>query len=229
MVTRVLVVDDSGFFRRRIVEILEADARIRVVGTAANGKEAVAQVASLKPDVVTMDIEMPVMDGITAVRQIMAATPTPVLMFSSLTKAGRKYSTLWSEDFTDKPFLKKLAKWLETGTVAPETVLTCGGEPLVSVVRWEIHDGDDGPARTRRWIFIHGHLFAGACHDPERKPPALSGSEDVSVIAMNPDRTLAFEIPYRHRDAVPWRYAQQQMNVIRHRMAFQEFCALMPA
>ena len=88
MVTRVLVVDDSGFFRRRIVEILEADARIRVVGTAANGKEAVAQVASLKPDVVTMDIEMPVMDGITAVRQIMAATPTPVLMFSSLTKEG---------------------------------------------------------------------------------------------------------------------------------------------
>ncbi len=88
MVTRVLVVDDSGFFRRRIVEILEADARIEVVGTAANGKEAVAQVASLKPDVVTMDIEMPVMDGITAVRQIMAATPTPVLMFSSLTKEG---------------------------------------------------------------------------------------------------------------------------------------------
>ena len=88
MVTRVLVVDDSGFFRRRIVEILEADARIKVIGTAANGKEAVDQVASLKPDVVTMDIEMPVMDGITAVRQIMAATPTPVLMFSSLTKEG---------------------------------------------------------------------------------------------------------------------------------------------
>ena len=79
MVTRVLVVDDSGFFRRRIVEILEADARIRVVGTAANGKEAVAQVASLKPDVVTMDIEMPVMDGMTALRHIMSDNPTPVV------------------------------------------------------------------------------------------------------------------------------------------------------
>jgi len=88
MITRVLVVDDSGFFRRRIVEILEADARIKVVGSAANGKEAVEQVARLKPDVVTMDIEMPVMDGITAVRHIMAATPTPVLMFSSLTQEG---------------------------------------------------------------------------------------------------------------------------------------------
>lgn len=88
MLTRVLVVDDSGFFRRRIVEILEADARIKVVGTAANGKEAVALVSELKPDVVTMDIEMPVMDGITAVRHIMASHPTPVLMFSSLTHEG---------------------------------------------------------------------------------------------------------------------------------------------
>ncbi|MFQ5643420.1 MAG: chemotaxis response regulator protein-glutamate methylesterase [Thiogranum sp.] len=86
--TRVLVVDDSGFFRRRIVEILEADSRIKVVGVAANGKEAVEQVAKLKPDVVTMDIEMPVMDGITAVRHIMSANPLPVLMFSSLTHQG---------------------------------------------------------------------------------------------------------------------------------------------
>jgi len=88
MVTRVIVVDDSGFFRRRIVEILEADARIEVVGTAGDGKEAIEQVAKLKPDVVTMDIEMPVMDGITAVRHIMSAQPVPILMFSSLTHDG---------------------------------------------------------------------------------------------------------------------------------------------
>ena len=88
MVTRVLVVDDSGFFRRRIIEILEADKRIKVIGSAANGKEAIEQVVQLKPDVVTMDIEMPVMDGITAVRHIMSSNPLPVLMFSSLTHAG---------------------------------------------------------------------------------------------------------------------------------------------
>ena len=82
----ILVVDDD-IVSRTVVQkhLLKADFE---VSTAANGKEAVAQVASLKPDVVTMDIEMPVMDGITAVRQIMAATPTPVLMFSSLTKEG---------------------------------------------------------------------------------------------------------------------------------------------
>jgi len=88
MVTRVLVVDDSGFFRRRIIEILEADNRIKVVGSAANGKEAIEQVAQLRPDVVTMDIEMPVMDGITAVRHIMSSNPVPILMFSSLTHDG---------------------------------------------------------------------------------------------------------------------------------------------
>ncbi len=88
MAVRVLIVDDSGFFRRRLTEIFATDPGIEVVGTAANGQEAVDQVARLKPDVITMDIEMPVMDGITAVRRIMAARPTPILMFSSLTTEG---------------------------------------------------------------------------------------------------------------------------------------------
>lgn len=88
MPVRVLVVDDSGFFRRRLCEILSADALIEVVGTAVDGADGVKKAAQLQPDVITMDIEMPVMDGITAVRRIMAARPTPVLMFSSLTQEG---------------------------------------------------------------------------------------------------------------------------------------------
>lgn len=88
MACRVVVVDDSGFFRRRITEILNADVGIEVVGGAANGQEAIELVKQLKPDVVTMDIEMPVMDGITAVRHIMADTPLPILMFSTLTTDG---------------------------------------------------------------------------------------------------------------------------------------------
>lgn len=90
MPVRTLVVDDSRFFRRRIVEILDADPRIEVVGEAGNGQEALDRTAELKPDVITMDIEMPVMDGITAVRRIMEKNPTPVLMFSSLTTEGAK-------------------------------------------------------------------------------------------------------------------------------------------
>ncbi len=88
MPVRVLVVDDSSFFRRRISEVLNADRDIEVIGVAVDGREALRQVSVLKPDVVTMDIEMPVMDGISAVREIMKATPTPILMFSTLSHDG---------------------------------------------------------------------------------------------------------------------------------------------
>lgn len=103
---RVLVVDDSGFFRRRIVEILEADPGLQVIGTAANGREAIQKVMELKPDIVTMDIEMPVMDGITAVRRIMKIQPTPVLMFSSLSYEGAQ-ATLDALDAGALDFLPK--------------------------------------------------------------------------------------------------------------------------
>lgn len=82
MAVKVLVVDDSGFFRRRVSEILSSDSGIEVIGTATNGREAIDQAMALKPDVITMDYEMPMMDGITAVRNIMQRCPTPVLMFS---------------------------------------------------------------------------------------------------------------------------------------------------
>jgi two-component system, chemotaxis family, protein-glutamate methylesterase/glutaminase len=106
MSLRVVVVDDSGFFRRRIVEILNADIGIEVVGTAANGQEAIEVVKRLNPDVVTMDIEMPVMDGITAVRRIMAESPRPILMFSTLTTEGAK-ATLDALDAGAMDFLPK--------------------------------------------------------------------------------------------------------------------------
>ncbi len=88
MAIKVLVVDDSSFFRRRVSEIIDASPALEVIATAKNGQEAVDMVAKVKPDVVTMDIEMPVMDGITAVKKIMASNPLPILMFSSLTHQG---------------------------------------------------------------------------------------------------------------------------------------------
>jgi two-component system chemotaxis response regulator CheB len=90
MSIRVLVVDDSRFFRRRVTEILETDPQIKVIDSAENGAEAVSKASRLKPDVITMDVEMPIMDGITATRKIMAAHPTTILMFSSLTTEGAK-------------------------------------------------------------------------------------------------------------------------------------------
>ncbi|MBE0485292.1 chemotaxis response regulator protein-glutamate methylesterase [Marinobacter sp.] len=90
MTVSVLVVDDSGFFRKRLTEILTASGQIKVVGVATNGREGVELAEKLRPDVITMDYEMPVMDGISAVREIMKKHPIPVLMFSSLTYEGAR-------------------------------------------------------------------------------------------------------------------------------------------
>mgnify|MGYP000342008814 CR=1 FL=1 len=86
----VLVVDDSSFFRKRVCEILNSVQAIKVVATASNGREAIELVKKHSPDVVTMDYEMPVMDGVTAIRIIMAECPTSILMFSSLTYEGAR-------------------------------------------------------------------------------------------------------------------------------------------
>ncbi|NVK89581.1 MAG: chemotaxis response regulator protein-glutamate methylesterase [Gammaproteobacteria bacterium] len=91
MTITVLVVDDSNFFCRRVAQILSSDPDIKVVGIANNGQEAVQKVQQLKPNVVTLDVEMPVMDGITALKQIIKVSPdTKALMLSSLTYEGAK-------------------------------------------------------------------------------------------------------------------------------------------
>lgn len=90
MTIKVLVVDDSLFFQQRLREIISEHPELQVVGVATNGREAVEMAKQKNPDIITMDYEMPVMDGVTAVRQIMAAKPVPILMFSSLTYEGAR-------------------------------------------------------------------------------------------------------------------------------------------
>lgn len=90
MPIRVLVVDDSNFFQQRLRDIIDRHPDLSVVGLASNGQEALDKTLSLKPDIITMDFEMPVMDGVTAVRLIMEQCPTPILMFSSLTYEGAR-------------------------------------------------------------------------------------------------------------------------------------------
>lgn len=84
----VLVVDDSAFMRKVITDMLESDERINVIATARNGQEALNKLKDITPDVITLDVEMPVMDGLTTLKQIMNMKPVPVLMISSLTTEG---------------------------------------------------------------------------------------------------------------------------------------------
>ncbi|WP_375739171.1 chemotaxis response regulator protein-glutamate methylesterase [Pseudomonas boanensis] len=131
MAVKVLVVDDSGFFRRRVSEILSSDPNIQVVGTATNGREAIDQALALKPDVITMDYEMPMMDGITAVRHIMQRCPTPVLMFSSLTHEGARVTL----DALDAGAVDFLPKNFEDISRSPEKVKQLLCDKVHSIAR----------------------------------------------------------------------------------------------
>ncbi|MDE1164283.1 MAG: chemotaxis response regulator protein-glutamate methylesterase [Pseudomonas sp.] len=170
MAVKVLVVDDSGFFRRRVSEILSSDPNIQVVGTATNGKEAIDLAQSLKPDVITMDYEMPMMDGITAVRHIMQRCPTPVLMFSSLTHEGARVTL----DALDAGAVDYLPKNFEDISRNPEKVKQMLCEKVHTI------------SRSNRRLSSYA-APAPAAHAPA-PAPAASGLQA-------PARTLAARAP----------------------------------
>ncbi|HHY33863.1 MAG TPA: chemotaxis response regulator protein-glutamate methylesterase [Firmicutes bacterium] len=104
---RVLVVDDSAFTRKVVSDMLGSDPDITVVDIARDGKAAVEKARALQPDVITMDVEMPVMDGLAALRAIMSERPVPVVMLSALTQEGAATTIraleLGAVDFVAKP------------------------------------------------------------------------------------------------------------------------------
>ena len=170
MAVKVLVVDDSGFFRRRVSEILSADSNIQVVGTATNGKEAIDQALALKPDVITMDYEMPMMDGITAVRHIMQRCPTPVLMFSSLTHEGARVTL----DALDAGAVDFLPKNFEDISRNPEKVKQLLCEKVHSI------------SRSNRRFSAYSAPAPAAAPAPTPAPAASSYSSHSSPVPARP-------------------------------------------
>src|SRR6202030_734842 len=104
---RVLVVDDSAFMRKVLENIFNADAQLQVVGHAKDGREAIALAESLKPDVITMDINMPHVDGLQATAHIMTTNPRPIVIVSSESREGAastlKALELGAIEFVAKP------------------------------------------------------------------------------------------------------------------------------
>jgi two-component system chemotaxis response regulator CheB len=119
---RVLVVDDSAFMRNALSNMLASDPEISVIATARDGLEAIAKVKTLKPDIVTLDIEMPRMDGIEALEHIMAENPLPVVMVSSLTTEGAAV-TLRALDMGALDFIPKNLQDLSVNILNIKAVL----------------------------------------------------------------------------------------------------------
>ncbi len=115
MKIRVLVVDDSAFMRKVIADMISSDKDMEVVGVARNGEEALQMIVNQKPDVVTMDVEMPKMDGLTALKQIMEVSPMPVIMLSSLTTNGA-VETLKALDYGAFDFITKPTSLIKVST-----------------------------------------------------------------------------------------------------------------
>nr|MBI3614265.1 response regulator [Nitrospirota bacterium] len=113
---KVLVVDDSTFMRKTISTMLGSDPRMTVVGMARDGSEAIQLVGTLQPDVVTLDIEMPGMNGLEALKKIMEIRPLPVIMVSSLTEEGAK-ETLKALELGAVDYLPKQLEGVATNIV----------------------------------------------------------------------------------------------------------------
>jgi len=123
---RILVVDDSAFMRKALTRMLASDQMIEVVDTASDGREGYEKTMRLRPDVVTLDVNMPGMDGLTALGLIMRDCPTPVLMLSSLTAQGGEV-TLRALDMGAVDFIDK------TSARSAMEILTIAGELITKV------------------------------------------------------------------------------------------------
>ena len=136
---RILVVDDSAFMRKVLSDLFRGESDFEVVDIARNGAEAVDKVVHYSPDVVTMDIEMPVLDGLSALEKIMVVKPTPVIMVSSLTKAGAdatiKALSLGAVDFV----AKSAGSISRIDDIARELLQKCREAKGISVTRLRVN------------------------------------------------------------------------------------------
>ena len=134
MPVRVLTVDDSPLFLEILSGILDSDPGLSLVGSARDGKEAIEKLLALSPDVVTLDVEMPVMDGLSTLERIMELRPTPVIMVSSHTRRSSAATVralqLGASDFVTKPEHPLRDSYEPLRNAIVETIRAVRGPPV---------------------------------------------------------------------------------------------------
>jgi two-component system chemotaxis response regulator CheB len=161
----VLVVDDSAFMRRLITEIVESRPEFLVVGTARDGADAIAKIRSLRPDIVTLDIEMPVVDGLTALTRIMADMPRPVVMLSAAGSESDNSLTIRALELGAVDFVRKPSGpvSVDLGGIRAELLHALNAASVVRVPHTTV------PVRLRQ-----PELVTPPRLQPRREDPALS-------------------------------------------------------
>ena len=148
---RVLIIDDSTFVRQALTRMLASDPGIEVVGTASDGNEGHAKACALRPDVITLDVRMPRMDGLEALRRIMKDCPTPVLLLSSHTSEGADVTLRGLEigamDFVDKSSVQGHMNLLELAEELKAKVRALASIPKARVVALSPRPWPERPAR----------------------------------------------------------------------------------
>ena len=197
---KVFVVDDSAFMRRVIGDIIKDDPRCEVVGMASNGKEALEKVEELAPDVISLDIQMPVMDGLTMLKKLNDIRPTPVVMMSTLTKDGAQETIqaleLGAFDFVAKPdnIFKVNSEEIKTELMEKLYLAACAGtkstrkfKPSISKTRTIPRKATTStPTPSRR--------------SSSTSTPARQGTKVTKLVAIGTStggpRALQYVLPY---------------------------------
>ncbi len=166
---RVMIVDDSAFMRKVLETILSSDDHIQVIGHAKDGREAVRLSESLKPDVITMDINMPVMDGLQATEEIMSTNPRPIVVVSSESRQGAA-STLRALELGAIEFVPKPSSGidLDMQSVREELLRKVRMAAKVRVVRTAVRSGSDGKSSGYVHPHAHARTFSAAAKFIER-------------------------------------------------------------
>jgi two-component system chemotaxis response regulator CheB len=212
---RVLVVDDSAFVRQALTRMLRDTPDLEVVDTAADGQEAVAKTAALRPDVVTLDIQMPRMDGLEALERIMRATPVPVLLLSSQTREGAEVTLrgleLGALDFVDKTSVQGNMNLLTLAGELREKIRALAGASLRRVAGREPAPRLAPPTEGRRAEVVAIATSTGGPPALQAIIPRLPQGLDSAILVVQHmpagfTRSLAERLAVR--SALPVREAQ---------------------
>ncbi len=186
---KALVVDDAAFMRRVLVEILSSHEDIDVVGVARHGKEALDAVESLDPDVITLDVDMPVMDGLTTIKHLMVRRPRPVIMVSGMADQGRvtfEALKLGAVDFFEKPSGTISLDMKDAAHELGQVVRIASRLNPSAIRRVRFTDRDAGRNRNSGPVSKIVVVFAmdGACGAFIRMMSSIDSALPVAVVAM---------------------------------------------